>query len=94
MQETCASFTVKQPVVDGDYANIFWTAETADNVYEVCRAVAIRKTDNEAVVRACRTFSREFGNRRRTVSELVPFGYGRDGASCAEPRGPQQRTAR
>ena len=26
---------MKQPSVEGDYADIFWTAETADNVYEV-----------------------------------------------------------
>ena len=30
-----ASFTMKQLSVDEDYAYILWTAETADNVYEV-----------------------------------------------------------
>jgi ketosteroid isomerase-like protein len=30
-----ATFNMKQQLVDGDYAYIFWTAETADNVYEV-----------------------------------------------------------
>jgi ketosteroid isomerase-like protein len=30
-----ASFTMKQRSVDGDCAYILWTAETADNVYEV-----------------------------------------------------------
>src|SRR5262245_41858530 len=30
-----AAFTMKQQVVEGDYAYILWTAETADNVYEV-----------------------------------------------------------
>ena len=30
-----ASFAMKQLSVEGDYAYIFWTAETADNVYEV-----------------------------------------------------------
>lgn len=29
-----ASFAMKQLSVEGDYAYIFWTAETADNVYE------------------------------------------------------------
>jgi ketosteroid isomerase-like protein len=30
-----AVFTMRQQIVDGDYAYILWTAETADNVYEV-----------------------------------------------------------
>ena len=30
-----AAFSMKQQSVDGDYAYILWTAETADNVYEV-----------------------------------------------------------
>jgi ketosteroid isomerase-like protein len=30
-----AAFKMKQQSVDGDYAYILWTAETADNVYEV-----------------------------------------------------------
>jgi len=30
-----ASFTLKHLSVEGDYAYILWTAETADNVYEV-----------------------------------------------------------
>jgi ketosteroid isomerase-like protein len=30
-----ATFRMKQQFVDGDYAYILWTAETADNVYEV-----------------------------------------------------------
>lgn len=30
-----ASFAMKQLSVEGDYAYIFWTAETADIVYEV-----------------------------------------------------------
>ncbi len=30
-----ASFTMKQQCVEGDYAYIVWTAETADNVYEL-----------------------------------------------------------
>ena len=30
-----AAFTLKRQSVDGDYAYILWTAETADNVYEV-----------------------------------------------------------
>ena len=29
------AFTMKHLAVDGDYAFILWTAETADNVYEV-----------------------------------------------------------
>ena len=28
-------FRMKQPSVDGEYAYILWTAETADNVYEM-----------------------------------------------------------
>jgi ketosteroid isomerase-like protein len=30
-----AAFSMKQQYVEGDYAYIFWTAETADNVYEL-----------------------------------------------------------
>lgn len=30
-----AAFNLKQQFVDGDYAYILWTAETADNVYEL-----------------------------------------------------------
>ena len=30
-----ATFRMKQRFVEGDYAYILWTAETADNVYEV-----------------------------------------------------------
>jgi ketosteroid isomerase-like protein len=30
-----ATFNMKQQIVDGDHAYIFWTAETADNVYEL-----------------------------------------------------------
>jgi ketosteroid isomerase-like protein len=29
-----ASFSMRQRYVDGDYAYIFWSAETADNSYE------------------------------------------------------------
>jgi len=30
-----ATFRMKQQFVEGDYAYILWTAESADNVYEV-----------------------------------------------------------
>ena len=30
-----ASFSMKQQFIEGDYAYILWTAETADNVYEM-----------------------------------------------------------
>ena len=30
-----AQFNMKQQFVDGDYAYIVWTAETADNIYEL-----------------------------------------------------------
>jgi ketosteroid isomerase-like protein len=30
-----AAFSMKQQFVDGDYAYILWSAETADNVYEL-----------------------------------------------------------
>jgi ketosteroid isomerase-like protein len=30
-----ATFTLKQQFIEGDYAYILWTAETADNVYEM-----------------------------------------------------------
>jgi ketosteroid isomerase-like protein len=30
-----AAFNMKQQFVEGDYAYILWTAETADNVYEL-----------------------------------------------------------
>ena len=30
-----AAFSIKQQFVEGDYAYILWTAETADNVYEL-----------------------------------------------------------
>ena len=31
-----ATFSLKQQSIEGDYAFILWTAETADNVYELC----------------------------------------------------------
>ena len=30
-----SAFSMKQQFIDGDYAYILWTAETADNVYEL-----------------------------------------------------------
>jgi hypothetical protein len=30
-----ATFSMKQQSIEGDYAYILWTAETADNVYEM-----------------------------------------------------------
>ncbi len=30
-----AAFSMRQQFIDGDYAFILWTAETADNVYEL-----------------------------------------------------------
>jgi len=30
-----ATFQMKQQLVEGDYAYILWTAETADNAYEL-----------------------------------------------------------
>jgi hypothetical protein len=30
-----AAFSLQQQFVEGDYAYILWTAETADNVYEL-----------------------------------------------------------
>jgi ketosteroid isomerase-like protein len=30
-----AAFSLKQQFIEGDYAYILWTAETADNVYEM-----------------------------------------------------------
>ena len=30
-----ATFNMKQQLVEGDYAYVLWTAETADNVYEL-----------------------------------------------------------
>ena len=30
-----AAFNLKQQSIEGDYAYILWTAETADNVYEL-----------------------------------------------------------
>jgi ketosteroid isomerase-like protein len=30
-----ATFSMKQQSIEGDYAHILWTAETADNVYEM-----------------------------------------------------------
>ena len=30
-----ATFSVKQQFIDGDYAYILWSAETADNMYEL-----------------------------------------------------------
>jgi len=34
-RKPAATFNMKQQLVEGDYAYILWTAETADNVYEV-----------------------------------------------------------
>jgi hypothetical protein len=30
-----ATFSMKQRSVDGDFAYVLWTAETADNIYEI-----------------------------------------------------------
>ena len=30
-----ATFSMKQQIVEGDYAYILWTAKTADNIYEL-----------------------------------------------------------
>jgi hypothetical protein len=30
-----ATFSMKQQTIEGDYAYFLWTAETADNVYEM-----------------------------------------------------------
>jgi hypothetical protein len=30
-----AAFSIKQQLIEGDYAYILWAAETADNVYEL-----------------------------------------------------------
>jgi ketosteroid isomerase-like protein len=34
-EKPAAAFSMKQRYVEGDYAYILWTAETADNVYEL-----------------------------------------------------------
>jgi SnoaL-like domain len=34
-----ATFNVKQQLVEADYAYILWTAETADNVYELVHCI-------------------------------------------------------
>jgi hypothetical protein len=34
-ERTTTPFNMKQQLVEGDYAYILWTAETADNVYEL-----------------------------------------------------------
>jgi len=50
-----AAFSLKQQFVEGDYAYILWTAETADNVYELA-------TDT-FVVREGKIVSQSFAGR-------------------------------
>jgi ketosteroid isomerase-like protein len=50
-----SAFSVKQQCVEGDYAYILWTAETADNVYEMV-------TDT-FVVRDGKTVAQSFGGK-------------------------------
>jgi ketosteroid isomerase-like protein len=40
-----ATFRMKQQFVEGDYAYILWTAETADNVYEVATDTFVVQDD-------------------------------------------------
>ena len=40
-----ATFNLQRQMVEGDYAYIFWTAETADNIYELATdTFVIRKS--------------------------------------------------
>src|SRR5215813_2192307 len=40
-----ATFTMKQQLVEGDYAYILWTATTADNVYELATDTFVVQDD-------------------------------------------------
>jgi ketosteroid isomerase-like protein len=40
-----ATFRMKQQFVEGDYAYILWTAETADNVYEMATDTFVVRDD-------------------------------------------------
>ena len=44
-----ATFTMKQHLVQGDYAYILWTAKTADNVYELATDTFVVKEGKIAV---------------------------------------------
>ena len=48
-----AAFNMRQQFVDGDYAFILWTAETADNVYELGygHVLCTRRQDHGSVIR-------------------------------------------
>jgi len=35
LEKPGATFNMKQQLIEGDHAYILWTAETADNVYEL-----------------------------------------------------------
>jgi ketosteroid isomerase-like protein len=41
-----ATFNMKQQLVEGDYAYILWTAETADNVYELATDTFVVREGN------------------------------------------------
>ncbi len=47
-----ASFEMKLMTVEGDYAYILWTAETADNVYEVATDTFVVR-DGKIVAQSC-----------------------------------------
>jgi ketosteroid isomerase-like protein len=47
-----ATFRMKQQFVEGDYAYILWTAETADNVYEVGTDTFVVR-DGKIVAQSC-----------------------------------------
>jgi hypothetical protein len=38
-----ASFTMKQQCVEGDYAYIVWTAESADNMYKLATDTCVER---------------------------------------------------
>ena len=64
--EPGATFDMKQQLIDGDYAYIVWTANTAENAYElgtdtfvvrdgkiVAQSFAAKRRSSKAVARAC-----------------------------------------
>jgi ketosteroid isomerase-like protein len=59
-----ATFSMKQQFIEGDYACILWTAETADNVYELGTDTFVVR-DGKIVAQSFvgKTIPRQAGNR-------------------------------
>jgi len=72
-----AAFAIKHLSVDGDHAYILWTAETADNVYEMgTDTFVVRDGKIVAQSTSCSVASRPTARSCSCTSSLRPRGAG------------------